>query len=113
MSQQHTLGLEPTHQERPGNEPHWFDDHLNPAEQRLILLIQDYQHGSQQWRDYEPDGRFNGVRHRALLQWNQAMKLMTENELLESLERMVSDPRIHLYETAMSTPEDRRYELRW
>lgn len=114
MSQQHTLGLDPieamVNQDR---ELDWYEDLLNHVEQRLILLIWDYQQVSQQWRKYEPDGRYNGVRHGALLQWNQAKELMTEQELEQSLQRMVADPRIPFYETAMSTPEDRRYELRW
>ena len=78
-----------------------------------MLLIWDYQQVSQQWRKYESDGQFNGVRHNALLSWARAEKLMTKEELEQSLERMVTDPDIPLYETAMSTPEDRRYEHRW
>ena len=112
MSQQ-ILGQEPIHQEtRPDMEQDWWDL-LNPAEQRIMDLIWDYQQVSQQWIDYESDGQFNGVRHGALLSWARAEKLMTKEEVEQSLSRMVSDPRIPFYETSMSKPDDRRYEHRW
>ncbi|MBD3171967.1 hypothetical protein GF326_05800 [Candidatus Bathyarchaeota archaeon] len=112
MSQQHTLEQQPVHQETSNTKQEWWDL-LTTPEQRLILLIQDYQEDSQQWIDYEPGHDYPGVRHGALQSWTRAEELMTEDELEQSLQRMVSDPRIPLKETSMSTEKDRRYELRY